>query len=659
MPDLNLRSPSVPLRPVGADGYRVPRPEYDLSLSYGRESRRAIFEPLAKVTDALIGLQMHQAQNEAEAIAQKQINSQQEELNQQFTELQTLKMQDAIEGGKKFKQNMADMMRKQNEANAESQPLIRNAVQKASDDLRLSYGAKVDAYVMQETFNFKNSEMLSAIELTTNDLITNYNNPELRQKYTAKLINQQGMQLDFNGINKGTKAYEVGIMNTLDKAHDTVINDMINVEKFGEAKSAIDTAFGAKQMSAATRNDLLARLFDARQRAADRAAARSAYNAQRKYYDSLYRPLSPSERDAFIQKHVQDFEKDTANHTYKEWKRIDILTPDGSKQNQKLGNNLLSTQNNGGVLGEWVVKKYTPEQIRQNAYENAVFALRQYELERQAYQTTQGYDYQRLAKVAAEKIAQNGKLNGGKDLFSSESAYQQAVVLAVSEGKQATYYEEMAKGFNLINNIPNLEAQKAFDALTNEEIIERYPTADALIRDYGLAFSPQQMEKNEAKREKIVEGNNEERAKNTFKPAYFKNVFEHYGVKLDNKDKPVTAVDQLVSNYIINTVSKEVVKQAKDEALSDPEFAALISGITTDPYFEKLLTEGSNKIKANAQGFASFLEDPSSYEMSPVIGSDLQQDNTSENPFVKARTTAPYDPWEDSLMYPYTQSFLY
>ena len=76
MPDLNLRSPSVPLRPVGADGYRIPRPEYDLSLSYGRESRRAIFEPLAKVTDVLIGLQMHQAQNEAEAIAQKQINSQ-------------------------------------------------------------------------------------------------------------------------------------------------------------------------------------------------------------------------------------------------------------------------------------------------------------------------------------------------------------------------------------------------------------------------------------------------------------------------------------------------------------------------------------------------------------------------------------------------------
>ena len=616
MPDLNLRSPTVPLRPTGADGYRVPRPDYDLSLSYGRESRRALFEPLAKVTDALVGLQMHQAQTEAEAIAQKQINSQQEELNQQFTELQTLKMQDAIEGGKKFKQSMADMMRKQNEANAESQPLIRNAVQKASDDLRLSYGAKVDAYVMQETFNFKNSEMLSAIELTTNDLITNYNNPELRQKYTAKLINQQGMQLDFNGINKGTKAYEVGIMNTLDKAHKTVINDMINLEKFGEAKSAIDKAFSDNQMTAATRNDLLARLFDASQNSSARRASIRAANEQWKYYNSLYK-LTPAYRDATYQKAKQDYLKENENHYKSVEKEV------------------------GGVLQTVLIKK-SEDELNAGAEDYANLMLANQQRIVQRWNDAKNAEQQDLAKRAIKIINEKGKVDSPQELFSSKEAYQQAVAMAVEDGRGEDYYYKMVESFNKQHDQPNIEAGTYLDGLTNEQWKSMYPTTSAFNEVWGDRLSPTQMETYENKRSKIIDGDNRTLISNTIKPANFTAEIRSFGIDIDNKGNGKTSTDKLMIMSLFNDLKSKAFNEIpKGEVADVNKITAIMKGIVTNPAYRAQVAEQFNSLKTNMAPINEFFGDPYDYQQTEVVSSELEDGASSDNEFIRKRSTIP------------------
>ena len=602
MPQDPLYVPEVGINGSNLQHQASARPDYSLTAS--RSSRN--FDPLLKLAGEITRLQQEQAIDEADARSLKRNNEMQLNGNAYLSEMQTKKSEDGINFARTAPKVADEIIRTQEQTLKGATPREVQAFKEASENFKTSLLSKAEGYAMQETFNFNNQEMKAAIDLTTNEVISNWDNPYLRAKGLEQLKNQVGAMADYNGVNPDSEAYKVALQQATDSVYVTAIEDKINLEKFGEARGALNEAWKNKDITAASRNDLVARLFNAEQSAHTRALANRAYRAQ---INAAYRQLEGANLDAFLQNQKQIYLANENNH----YETIDSVERLPIQEQLKLGASHVVKGGSAKTaplfkITQKVVRK-TPEKLNSDAESFAAQQALLYDGTRLKYKSTDGYMTSRMIQNGLAFAAQNGgRIDNPRQMFPNEQEYRAAITYDLERGGDGrTWLANTAKFINNFGDFPNEKKEQEF--YTIKENLPLFKAKFKTQTDFDAwalgKVSNQQYDKMNKDLHGVWADQNKTSFKDYFTPKRLAVDVEKFGIDL-NKDGRGDPVNERKYSEFIAHLEPYIAKKAQESGINMPtssDYAFWQTSFSTDPIEVKSLYEDLHRIERQAEAF--------------------------------------------------------
>ena len=198
---------------------------------------------------------------------------------QLLMDLRTKSNKAAIDSYKPTLDAMHSAVQRYSEELQDADPSVKAAFAQAAQRLSLKSTAAVDAYVIQESKNYRTNELKARVDLAAEDVMRNFDNPVLRSAALERWHAARQLQDADLGIEWGSAQSKSANLESMSAVYSAKADELSEMDNFAGSMAVIEEGLRTGLLKAEAANKAKARTY-ARQEVAQRQALADARAAQ-------------------------------------------------------------------------------------------------------------------------------------------------------------------------------------------------------------------------------------------------------------------------------------------------------------------------------------------------------------------------------------------